>query len=757
MNLGLYHYTRLNSENTFITSNVKMRYMFVLLAVLLVVFNVVHGDTVYVISPNNRISSCQPVSKCFTLSQFAANSNSYLKQNTTLILQPGNHTLNSVLLVSNVMKFSMITGTANIACTPSGKLRLQMVQYAIIENVLFTHCVDNVISNVEYLTLSRLVFLGPSIRVSGTGVHINNASVTIHQCSFSFYLYGSNQNTSSHLRYGYAVREMTAWAGGAIIARRSNIVINQSAFKENRAQFGGAIYTVESNVVITNSVFDFNTANSSHSTTVAGGSAIFAANSVIFINNTELIKNHVYYGYSLGGALAIISSKLTITNSLVKDNRAYDSGGGLHAISSNITMINCTCLENRADTGGLLFVNRSSLMILNAYIGNNRASINGGAVVSFSSIVTMRFTLVKGTYAKLGGVVYSDSSAITMQKSMLAGNLAMIDGGVVYCRKNCNIQANESSFTSNAVEQNGGVVSVDKDCYVTAMRCEFFNNSASSGAVFCSSNSFISITKSAFRNNFAYTEGGAISVFNSMLYISTTSFAGNGALVGGVLKVKNSSLFLHTLLISNNSATRGGVMEIVTSKLTLTNISIISNFGRKGIISIQWSHVVFMNRTAVIDNKGSFVAVNSTVKFLGFTLFKNNHQPTAMFPSSTDRYYGGALTFINSSLSLGGGYAIFINNSAINGGAIHANMSKVTSTGRLLAFRNSAKASGGAMYFENSKLQCNGTMQFYGNVAVERGGGVESVNSSMSLNFNCSLLFDKNWAPVGNDIVVDTL
>ena len=738
--------------------------MFVLLAVLLV-FNwakMIHGDTVYVISPSNRISSCQPMSKCFTLSQFAANSKSYLKQNTTLMLQPGNHTLDSVLVVSNIAKFfmtSMIAGTSNIACTPSGKLSLQMVQYASVENLFFTHCVDNTISNVQRLKLSMLAFLGPSIRASGTAIHVNNASITIYQCSFSFYLYGSIQNTSNLLRYGYAAREMMAWTGGALISSRSNVTIDQSIFKKNRAQFGGAIYTVKSSVIITNSVFDFNTANSSHSTTVAGGSAICAVSSVIFINSSKLIKSHVYYGYSLGGALAIVGSKLTIANSLVSDNRAYNSGGGIHAISSNINMINCTCLKNRADSGGLFALNGSTLMLLNTYISDNRASISGGAVVSFNSIVTMRFTLVMGTYAQLGGVVYSNASSIAIERSMLSGNLAMIDGGIVYCHKNCNIRANESMFSSNAVEQNGGVVSVDKDCYVMAMGCEFFNNSASNGAVFRSSSSLFSITKSTFRSNVAYTEGGAIAIINSMLYISKTSFARNRALVGGVLRVKNSSLFLHSLLISNNSATRGGVMETVTSKLTLTNTSIISNFGQKGIVVLLQSSVVFMNQTAVIGNEGSFLAVNSTIKFLGFTKFRNNHHPKdIMFFSDTNPHYGGALTLINSSLSLGGEYATFINNSAIlNGGAIYASMSKVTSTGRLLASRNSARVSGGAMYFESSELQCNGTMQFYSNVAAERGGGIESVNSSMSLNSNCSLLFDRNWAPTGNDIVVDTL
>ena len=732
--------------------------MFVLLPTVLLVFycaKMIQGDTVYEISPSSRISSCQPMSKCFTLSQFAANPNFYLKQNTTLMLQPGNHTLDSVLVISNITKFFMtskVVGTRSIACTPSGKLRLQVIQHVSIENTIFTHCVDNMVSDVERLTLSRLVFLGPSIRGSGTAIHVNNANVFIHQCSFSFYLYGSIQNTSGLLRHGF--REVTAWTGGAIIANRSNIMINQSAFKENRAQFGGAIFTVESNVAIIDSIFDFNTANSSTSTTAAGGSAVCAVSSVLSINNSKLIENHVYYGYSLGGALAIIGSKLTIANSLMSENRARDSGGGLHATYSDVTMINCTCRKNRADTGGLFAVSSSLLTILSAYIGDNRASINGGIVVSFSSNVTMRFTLVMGTYAQVGGVIYSNASSIAIERSMLFGNLAMIDGAVIYCHKNCDIRANESMFSSNAVEQNGGVVSMDKDCYVMVMGCEFFNNSAASGAVFRSSSSFLSITTSAFINNKAYTEGGAIDTINSMLYISRTTLAMNRALVGGVLRAKNSSLLLLSLLISNNSATRGGVMEIVTSKLTLNKVSIISNSGRKGIVVLLQSNVVFMNQTT-IGNEGSFLVVNSTVKFLGFTNFRNNHRPK--LSSNTNQYYGGAMTLINSSLILGGGYTIFFNNSAISGGAIHTVMSKVTNIGRLLALGNSAKVSGGAMYFESSELQCNGTMRFYGNTAVERGGGVESVNSSMSLNSNCSLLFDRNWAPTGNDIVVDTL
>ena len=47
--------------------------------------------------------------------------------------------------------------------------------------------------------------------------------------------------------------------------------------------------------------------------------------------------------------------------------------------------------------------------------------------------------------------------------------------------------------------------------------------------------------------------------------------------------------------------------------------------------------------------------------------------------------------------------------SIISSGAIHAIMSKVASTGRLLALRNSAKVLGGTMYLESCELQCNGT------------------------------------------------
>ena len=743
----------------------NMRDTILICAVLVVsLFELVipsHGNSIeYMVSPSNKIATCRPVAQCFTLSQFAANSKSYLEQNTTLILQPGNHTLDSVFMVSNVSHFSMKTmmaSTVNIACTQSGKLMLQTVQSAHIEDIFFIHCVGNKVTHVNYLMLSRLTFLGPSLIGSGTAIELNGTNALVHQCSFLLYLYGSFRSAIGISPYIHSLEESRSWIGGAMIVSNSNVSIHQSHFNENRAQFGGAVYAIQSNITISDAVFDFNSANSSDPLLTASGGALYAVNTTISIINTSLARNQVYYGYTLGGAVATINSNLTITNSLIIDNQAMDLGGGLYAMFSEIAMINCTCRTNKAASGGSFATNGSTLMALYSYIGDNRAHTKGGVIFATHSIVMMNFTLVRGNYAPLGGGMYGSASLLKMKSSSFLRNGATDSGGVVYCQKNCEIVANESMFMSNTAEQRGGVVNMDQNCYVMVSRCEVINNTASYGGFISTSgaSNAILINKSEVRYNMASIGGGAILATKSIVYITNTSFTMNRAQVGGVLRAEKSRLTSISCLFSNNSATMGGVMDIVACNASLTNVSIISNMGKEGTFLISQSIVNFMNHTTVLGNIGSIIAINSSLNLFGYTVFKDNDALNYMFfPNPVQS--GGALTLIHSDLTLRGPYAVFINNSAINGGAIHATMSKVSSKGRLLALRNAAKRSGGAVYLKDSELWCNGTMQYLNNTAVKRGGGVDFVSSSVHLNSNCSLLFDKNWAAAGSGIIMDS-
>ena len=73
--------------------------------------------------------SC-PRKPCLTLSQFINKSDSYIVDNTTLIFQPGNHSLESVLSVSNISMLSL-HGTSNtvIMCHGSGRFELSNIPF----------------------------------------------------------------------------------------------------------------------------------------------------------------------------------------------------------------------------------------------------------------------------------------------------------------------------------------------------------------------------------------------------------------------------------------------------------------------------------------------------------------------------------------------------------------------------------------------------------------------------------------------------
>ena len=62
-----------------------------------------------------------PVEPCLTLSSFAANASLYLDNNTSLILQSGNHTVHSQLKIASVFSqiFYDITFSQAIKCRPA--------------------------------------------------------------------------------------------------------------------------------------------------------------------------------------------------------------------------------------------------------------------------------------------------------------------------------------------------------------------------------------------------------------------------------------------------------------------------------------------------------------------------------------------------------------------------------------------------------------------------------------------------------------
>lgn len=122
------------------------------------------------------------------------------------------------------------------------------------------------------------------------------------------------------------------------------------------------------------------------------------------------------YNKGNGGAFKIIGSKLTLNNITIKGNTSTARGGAFwiekldfedETVLSTVTLDNCLITENKAKTGGAVYIETSNrIRIFDTTIINNSADADGG-------IHTEVFGLVKA-YITLGGkVIIADNQTKT--------------------------------------------------------------------------------------------------------------------------------------------------------------------------------------------------------------------------------------------------------------------------------------------------------------------------------------------------------
>ena len=145
-------------------------------------------------------SSDQLCANCLTLTQFALNTSYYLRDNTTLSLQPGNHTLQSSLVVSNIDTFTMHhIGhlRSSIQCKGSSDLMFEYVQNIRISNLNFTSCFNTRMVHVNNFSLSNTSFHGSWSVISGTGLELRDTNALIVNCLFTMFHYGTYRSIST--------------------------------------------------------------------------------------------------------------------------------------------------------------------------------------------------------------------------------------------------------------------------------------------------------------------------------------------------------------------------------------------------------------------------------------------------------------------------------------------------------------------------------------------------------------------------------
>jgi subtilisin-like proprotein convertase family protein len=287
---------------------------------------------------------------------------------------------------------------------------------------------------------------------------------------------------------------------------------------------------------------------------LGGGIAASDPAILLTVTDSNIISNTASYG---GGIFN--QGVLTLRNVTIRDNRASaldGEGGGIwntrFAALSGVTIIN-----NRAPRGGGIS-NINTLTVTDSLISDNRAIGNfGGGIFNRStdSRLTLVNTVVSGNQAvgSYGGGIYNEGTVI-YSGSSVAGNLAYRGGGVY------NYAAGQATFNSatllhNTALDGGGGMYNETGGRLTVGTSNIISNTASAqqgGGI--SNLGTLTVTQSAlvFNTSSAMQGGGLHNAGTARLTNVTVS--DNTAVAGGGINNSGGTLMLQFSTISENSS-----------------------------------------------------------------------------------------------------------------------------------------------------------------------------------------------------------
>ena len=240
-----------------------------------------------------------------------------------------------------------------------------------------------------FLTLSKAITTaidGDTIIVVGSISQVDQVTL-----SKSLYFVGQNNATINGVDGGIVAKMYVLTAAGLTVSF-TDIIFQRSI---NKTGSNGAVFSItgDSDIYFSNCTFDGNSISGSYS-----GGAISISNGKLTITNS-LFKNNTA-GKS-GGAISVFATltilpQVTITgttfyNNLAQGTGGSDGGGAVFAegpstvtVFPTVSITNCTFFENKIsstniDYGGAIRSSNFSISVSNSLFYNNK--INGGAGV----------------------------------------------------------------------------------------------------------------------------------------------------------------------------------------------------------------------------------------------------------------------------------------------------------------------------------------------------------------------------------------
>ena len=574
---------------------------FLILLLVLILNSVYTGSTCndsvhYYIKPSVNVGAHCPGDLSLTLAEFAANSTSYIGNETNISLSflPGNHSLDGELSLTHADYFSMTkvtggNGTVFVECgSRSGRFSIRE-SFAAINSLHFIGCGGNRVSHVEQFIVEDTIFEDTEGR--GTALILNEViDTTIERSSFLSNAHDTTQEISNNrtiLSYIYEHRDPSLAVGGALYVASSNISIVSSNFTGNAAEIGGALFAHNCSLHIIGSHYSYNRASY--------GGVMTTSESTIDIDNCTYSDNAagIY-----AGVMMTYRDTFSISDSTFASSTA-NRGGVLLVLDSFFNLSSCTFMDNSATLyGGVMFTYRSRFNITGSTFTNNLVFSDGGVMYSSHT----QFTITNSSFLKNnatgGGVIFifNDSSgAIT--NTLFTKNSAVHGASAVIFASASLLNITNSSFCANKADSYGGIMStVESTTYITD---GMFDNNLGSLYVFSSNITFSGYTrfqngeeplnKMPTKDTFTEPrpEGGAVtSLLSTVIFSGVNSLSSNRARHSGAILATESKIMMYgNTTIANNTAvySSGGGISLHQSDLEIKgNCIISSNDARRG-------------------------------------------------------------------------------------------------------------------------------------------------------------------------------
>ena len=204
----------------------------------------VEGDRFFIVISDNlcngSTSELGRYESCLTLKQFISvfnNSHSY--DSIILELDSGDHTLDSLLTISNITSLTINSTTATVICSrKDARLKLNSIQDITIRGITFLSC-----GEIEVVHVNWFIFENSSLQMSQNGSfvleHVLDGTIT-----------------------GSMFSQMHSCCDRAAVLNihESSILVQHSMFLNNVGYRSGAIHATLSTITVSSSIFENNTA-----------------------------------------------------------------------------------------------------------------------------------------------------------------------------------------------------------------------------------------------------------------------------------------------------------------------------------------------------------------------------------------------------------------------------------------------------------------------------------------------------------------